>query len=108
MRTLRLPAAERLAGFEPVEYGYDREAAMAEARRCLACDLRDCEVEVNSTVCKGCTCCKEVCSLGVFQVADTFNSLGYKPVVVKDGEKCVGCLKCFYTCPDFTITVCCS
>ncbi len=35
------PVGERLAGFAEVELGYSAEAAVAEARRCLNCDLED-------------------------------------------------------------------
>ena len=36
----RLDPESRLEGFETVERGYDPESAMAEAARCLGCDLR--------------------------------------------------------------------
>ena len=35
-----LPPEQRLADFAPVAAGYDEEAAVAEAQRCLQCDLR--------------------------------------------------------------------
>ena len=35
-----LPVEQRLNGFEEVELGFDREAAVAEAKRCLQCNLR--------------------------------------------------------------------
>jgi NADH-quinone oxidoreductase subunit F len=36
-----LDLAERLTGFAEVELGYDLEAAVAEASRCLRCDVRE-------------------------------------------------------------------
>lgn len=110
MGTLRaamiLPGIEeRLGGFDPVEPGYDGEAALCEARRCLSCDLRDYQVEVNSPVCKECGYCREVCGPGVFSSGETFNSSGYKPMAVSNTEKCVGCLRCLMVCPDFAIAV---
>ena len=35
-----LPVEQRFNGFEEVELGFDREAAIAEAKRCLQCHLR--------------------------------------------------------------------
>jgi len=35
-----LPVEQRLNGFEEVELGFDREAAITEAKRCLQCHLR--------------------------------------------------------------------
>jgi len=100
-----LPVNKRLGGFNLVETGYDRETAIAEAKRCLACDLREFTLEVNSAICKGCGYCKEVCSLDIFAISDVFNPQGYKPSIATCTEKCVGCLRCLYVCPDFAITV---
>ena len=41
----------------------------------------------------------------IFAASDTFNAGGYKPAVVKSSDRCVGCLKCLYVCPDFAITI---
>ncbi|OPX95522.1 MAG: NAD-dependent dihydropyrimidine dehydrogenase subunit PreT [Syntrophorhabdus sp. PtaU1.Bin002] len=97
--------AERLAGFDPVEPGYDRETAVREALRCLACDVRQFTVLVDPLLCKECGYCKEVCTLNVFASSDAFNPSGYKPVIVKDSDRCVGCLKCLYICPDFAVSI---
>ncbi len=96
---------ERLGGFNIVEPGYDGEAALCEARRCLSCDLRDYQVEVNFPVCKECGYCKEVCGPGVFSSGGAFNSSGYKPMAASAPDKCVGCLRCLMVCPDFAIAV---
>ncbi|MGB9866647.1 MAG: NADH-quinone oxidoreductase subunit NuoF [Bacillota bacterium] len=37
----RLPVEERIKGFAEVEQGLDEEAAVAEASRCLRCDVRE-------------------------------------------------------------------
>lgn len=100
-----LPVQQRLSGFSLVELGYDEQAAVAEARRCLACDLREFKTEVNSAICKGCQYCKEVCTLDVFEISDTFNPQGYKPSVAAKTDNCIGCLKCLYVCPDFAISI---
>jgi formate dehydrogenase (NADP+) beta subunit len=95
----------RLKGFDLVESGYDKENAMAEAQRCLACDIRQYTVEVNPVICKECGYCREMCHLGIFTISDRFNASGYKPFVVTSSDRCVGCLKCLYVCPDFAITI---
>jgi NAD-dependent dihydropyrimidine dehydrogenase PreA subunit len=88
-----------------VEESYDQRQALAEARRCLACDARKVEVRVNAEHCKECGYCAEVCAIGAFAPADRFNAKGYRPMVCKSSDWCVGCMKCFYACPDFAIDV---
>lgn len=102
---LTIPAKERKTGFKLVEQGYEEFSAVMEANRCLSCDLRQYKVEVNSSVCKECGYCKEVCSLGVFKTSNTFNHLGYKPMAAANTEKCMGCLRCLMVCPDFAIKI---
>ncbi len=104
-RPERVPVKSRLKGFGVVEAGYDGERAAREAERCLACDIRQYTVEVNAVVCKDCGYCRELCHMDIFAVSDTFNAGGYKPAVVKSSDRCVGCLKCLYVCPDFAITI---
>ncbi len=100
-----LAAWRRAAGFDQVELGYDERQALAEAGRCLVCDARKVEVRVNTENCKECGYCAEVCTLGAFVPADHFNAKGYRPMVCKSSDWCVGCMKCFYACPDFAIDV---
>ncbi len=100
-----LPVQERLKGFEPVEGSYSLESARREARRCLNCDLRMYEVLVFTDNCKACGYCKEVCKMGVFEVAEEFNRRGVKPMIPSGTHRCVGCLMCFYACPDFAIEI---
>ena len=100
-----LPLKLRKSGFDPVESGYDEETAVTEAERCLACDIRQYAVEVNPAICKECGYCREMCHMGIFATSDTFNAGGYKPSVVTSSDRCVGCLKCLYVCPDFAITI---
>jgi thioredoxin reductase/ferredoxin len=95
----------RLNSFALVEKGYSRNAATREAGRCLGCDQVTHSVTVDLTACKACGYCKDECGLGVFQRSKTFNDRGYQPMEVIASNRCVGCLRCFYACPDFAISV---
>ena len=101
----RIPLKSRLRSFDLVEAGYDEETACREAERCLACDIREYTVEVNAAICKECEFCKEMCQMGIFGTSETFNAIGYKPSVVVSSDRCVGCLKCLYVCPDLAISI---
>ncbi|MDF1590396.1 MAG: FAD-dependent oxidoreductase [Desulfobacterales bacterium] len=92
-------------GFEQVEQGLAPDQVSAEASRCLNCDARQFEVILDTEKCKECGYCKEVCSVETFGAADFFNGKGYRPMVVKRADWCVGCFKCFFVCPDFAINV---
>jgi formate dehydrogenase (NADP+) beta subunit len=105
LRTKQVSPRSRVKGFCVVESGYDEETAATEAERCLACDIRQYTVEVNPLICKECGYCREMCPADIFGTSDTFNASGYKPAVVKSSDRCVGCLKCLYICPDFAITI---
>lgn len=102
-RTISLK--RRIEGFELVEKAYGLHTAMHEAGRCLSCDLREFDVEVNPVVCKDCGYCHEVCGLDVFGRSNEFNASGYLPAVVEAAQRCIGCLRCLYICPDFAITI---
>ena len=96
---------ERKGSFEQVEMGFTDQQAALESSRCLDCDARQFEVVVNTAHCKECGYCKQVCDMDVFGPAKDFNPKGYKPMECKSSEWCVGCLKCFFACPDFAIDV---
>lgn len=103
MRHLRV--WERVLGFDQVELPMTDEQIKAEASRCLNCDARKFEVRVALERCKECGYCVEVCGVGTFAPAAIFNQKGYKPMEVKSSDHCVGCLRCFFSCPDFAIDV---
>ncbi len=100
-----IPLATRLAGFAPVEEAFDANTATAEASRCLSCDLLAFDVKVDEALCKDCGYCDEVCGLDVFTRAETYHASGYRPYAAAHAERCIGCLRCIYICPDFAITV---
>ncbi len=100
-----LNIGERASSFEQVERGLNEEHAVAEAKRCLECDARMFEVIVYAENCKECGYCNEVCALDIFVPTESFNDRGYRPYETKNSKLCVGCLKCFYACPDYAIDV---
>ena len=63
------------------------------------------QVDVNSSLCKECGYCKEVCPSKVFETSGILNTSGYQYMIAKHSEKCIGCLKCLMICPDFAISV---
>lgn len=105
LHSTKIPLSERLGGFDMVEQGYSEQRAVRESGRCLSCDIHEYHIDVNPHICKGCGYCKEVCHQGIFQFSDDFNPMGFKPAVISDTGRCVGCLKCLYVCPDFAIRV---
>ena len=98
-------AWQRTSGFDQVELGFTDEQIAAETRRCLHCDARQFEVVLNTESCKECGYCAEVCGMDVFGPADYFNAKGYRPEEVKLAERCCGCFKCYFACPDFAIDI---
>lgn len=63
------------------------------------------KVTVDFNACKECGYCSMVCPKQVFAKGKDYNSRGYQAFQAVHPEECVGCLKCFYACPDFAITV---
>jgi len=96
---------QRTTGFDQVELGLTDEQIAAETQRCLHCDARQFEVVLNTESCKECGYCAEVCGMNVFGPADYFNAKGYRPEEVKLSERCCGCFKCYFACPDFAIDI---
>lgn len=101
----KIDLKKRRTTFEVVEQVYQESQAISEAFRCLSCDLRNFEIIINGAICKDCGYCREICSLGVIGQQENFNALGFRPAIAKEGQKCIGCLRCLYVCPDFAITV---
>lgn len=100
-----LPAGVRVNGFEVVEKTLNPYLAGREAERCLSCDYRRFEVELDFEGCKECGYCLGVCGMNVFSTGTRFNKKGYRAFEVKQTANCVGCMKCFYSCPDFCLEI---
>jgi len=63
----KISLKKRRTTFNAVEQVCRKQEAIAEAARCMSCDLRDFDVTVNQIICKDCGYCREVCSLGIFK-----------------------------------------
>jgi NADPH-dependent glutamate synthase beta subunit-like oxidoreductase/NAD-dependent dihydropyrimidine dehydrogenase PreA subunit len=100
-----MPLTDRACSFQPAELGLSEEMAVTEAARCRNCDARQFNIDVHEEGCKECGYCVEVCGLDVFEFAKKFNKRGYRPAVAAHREKCVGCMLCFFACPDFSIDI---
>lgn len=56
--------------------------------------------------CKGCELCRQACPQHVLQLSESFNSKGYRPVILVDpAYACTGCALCAVMCPDACFTV---
>lgn len=63
-------------------------------------------IVVNTEACKGCELCVTICSASLIQLAESFNSKGYRPAELVDPEhRCTGCTLCAMICPDAAIIV---
>ncbi|NOY65472.1 MAG: FAD-dependent oxidoreductase [Nitrospirae bacterium] len=99
------PVGVRINNFDIVEKTLNPYLARKESDRCLWCDYRHFNVEVDFDACKECGYCISVCEMDVFVQGSRFNAKGYRPVEVRNPQNCVGCKKCFYNCPDFCIEI---
>jgi NAD-dependent dihydropyrimidine dehydrogenase PreA subunit len=62
-------------------------------------------IELDASGCKACGYCKIVCSKGVYEQGSEINSRGYKYFYPANSRNCIGCMRCFYVCPDFCLDV---
>ncbi len=95
----------RATGFDQVELALSDDQTRAEASRCINCDARQFIVVLNTDYCKECGYCSEVCGVETFGPAEFFNAKGYRPNEVKTSDWCVGCTRCYFSCPDFAIDI---
>lgn len=55
--------------------------------------------------CKSCEICIEFCPASLLELSESMNSMGYRPVRVKNEEECNSCSLCALVCPDLVISV---
>jgi len=103
-----LASPQRFGNFREVELGFDVEAGVREAHRCLFCgpctqclELEDlCEsddVLVDEDRCIACTNCEKVCEYGAIKVE--------KSVAKVDDALCKSCGTCAVECPALAISM---
>ncbi|MDR3165111.1 MAG: ferredoxin family protein [Synergistaceae bacterium] len=66
---------------------------------------RRCEITLDADGCKGCGYCETVCPMNVYERGAFINERGYTPYRAVRPELCVGCMQCYYVCPDFCLDV---
>jgi 2-oxoisovalerate ferredoxin oxidoreductase delta subunit len=54
---------------------------------------------INTLECKACERCVLTCKKSVLKIGNDINPRGYH-YAVYDGEGCIGCGDCYYTCPE--------
>ncbi len=96
---------ERKGTLEATPAGRPGESGKQEGVRGQGRGAKGFVVRVHGAGCKECNYCVEVCEVGVFGPREEFNDKGYRMMEAKHPERCVGCLSCFFACPDFAIDV---
>ncbi|WP_066637878.1 FAD-dependent oxidoreductase [Desulfolucanica intricata] len=88
---------EKQSSFEEIMQGVSEEAAVAEAGRCLRCDM-----------CIACGSCVDNCheqvGAGALQLGYVGGSKGSETDFSRPGDKCIGCGTCSVNCPTGAIT----
>jgi NAD-dependent dihydropyrimidine dehydrogenase PreA subunit len=56
-------------------------------------------VTIKPDQCKGCERCVNACPRSVLTIGNEFNRMGLQ-YAVYEGNGCIGCGACFYTCPE--------
>jgi len=93
----RLDLSLRVSSFDEVEQGLTEEAAVAEALRCLGC---------NVGLCVGCSICAEICPDACISIETEKTSSGktYVTSYSIDSCNCMFCGLCQEACPTGTLS----
>ena len=96
------PVKDRIGDFNPVELTLDEKSAMAEAERCLWCDL---PIRIEADKCAGCRMCQVRCSvlnLGEFNPFRSYITITRDHAVRTTGidfsSECKNCGQCIAVC----------
>jgi 2-oxoglutarate ferredoxin oxidoreductase subunit delta len=63
------------------------------------------KIEIDSSLCKGCTFCIIACPKEILSLDEKFNKSGYYPAKVLKADRCTGCALCAEVCPEIAIMV---
>jgi 2-oxoglutarate ferredoxin oxidoreductase subunit delta len=63
------------------------------------------KIELKKEWCKGCHLCIEICAKDVFDREAKISQRGFREIIVKQPDKCSGCMLCEWLCPDLVITI---
>lgn len=93
----RLDLSARASSFDEVEKGLTEEMAVAEALRCLGC---------NVGLCVGCSICAEICPDACISIetARTASGKAYVTAYSIDSYNCMFCGLCQEACPTGTLS----
>lgn len=112
-----LPCQERKRLDQEVELGYGREQAMAEARRCLQCQMN---IGIDGSRCILCGGCVDVCPYALIRIVPLSSlrseddveelckeaSVGHDAMALTlDEDKCIRCGLCVQRCPTKAISM---
>ena len=104
---------DRRTGIAEVEGGYDEEAAVREASRCLSCHV---QTVYEQALCIACSRCVEICPLTCLALvpeasvdatprAAIADLGGAVALMLKDEERCIRCGLCAERCPTGAMTM---
>lgn len=61
-------------------------------------------IVIDSTKCKGCFLCVNVCPTKAIKPSGILGAKGYETVIV-DEARCIKCGSCYKMCPDYVIEI---
>jgi NADPH-dependent glutamate synthase beta subunit-like oxidoreductase/ferredoxin len=96
------PVQERIGDFNQVELTLDEKSAVAEAKRCLGCDL---PIRVEAEKCAGCRTCQVRCSMINLNESNPFKSYitvtrdhAIRTTGLTISDECKNCGQCVAVC----------
>ncbi len=109
-----LPLKERYSNTRETETGYTPEEAVAQARRCLQCQLN---IMIDPSICILCSGCVDICPYDCISMEGLSRVVKGDPMhqgtetwrggadMIIDEEKCIRCGLCIVRCPTDAISM---
>ncbi len=109
-----LPLKERYSNTRETETGYTPEDAVAQARRCLQCQLN---IMIDPSICILCSGCVDICPYDCISMEGLSRVVKGDPMhqgtetwrggadMIIDEEKCIRCGLCIVRCPTDAISM---